>query len=555
MEMARSRSAAIVCGVLTVGSICGQQSAPLFRAGSKLVEVEVTVLDRKGNPVTGLTQEAFTVRDENKLQSIAFFHYDGATEPAPAPQPPAPSSSERHTGPLVFTNRVDSGSESPNVTALVLDALNTPPEQNMAVRAQVMRYLNALAPQVRMAIFYMGPQQMWILHDFTDDAAALRAQLAKAVLGMPPGTVTDLQQSMQEAQAFVDMFKGMPQERMIRASMERQLAAESAGNSAARRNRMEQSLGALEALGHHLAAMPGRKNLVWIGAGFSMASIDATGPANTLGGNFEDKIRETARRLAQDGVVLYIVESGGLPSGPFNGISEPAPSAGSFDKVRQAEEANNDPHAAMSLMASVTGGRYSFNTNDLTSGFQQAAADLRGSYRLGFYAPEAPDGQWRKLRVQVKQSGVTVHHREGYRTDTAAAQPVAWTEENWRSALTNPLGSSVIPLKASYRSAPAGERVLELTVGIEGIHFRREGDNLKADLQVAVGELMADGRALPAYTTSLNVSVPAAKWEETRTSGIPFRRQWTPSAEAAGMRVVVLDVVTGQYGSVEVRAR
>jgi hypothetical protein len=53
----------------------------------------------------------------------------------------------------------------------------------------------------------------------------------------------------------------------------------------------------------------------------------------------------------------------------------------------------------------------------------------------------------------------------------------------------------------------------------------------------------------------LNVSVPAAKWEETSTSGIPFRRQWTPSAEAIGMRVVVLDTSTGQYGSVDVRAR
>jgi VWFA-related protein len=419
-----------------------------------------------------------------------------------------------------------------------------------------MRYLNALAPQVRMAIFYMGPQRMSILHDFTDDAAELRAQLAKAILGIPLETVTDFQRSIQEAQAFVNMFAGTLQAGMIKASMQRELAAEMAGNSAARQGRMEQSLGALEAIGHHLAALPGRKNLVWIGAGFSMVSIDATGPANTLVGNYEDKIREAARRLAQDGVVLYIVDSRGMPSGPFDGKSEPVtPGPVSFGRLRQAEEANNDTHTAMSLMASVTGGRYLFNTNDMTSGFQQAAADLHGSYRLGFYAPEAPEGHWHKLRVQVKQSGVTVRHREGYRTGTAAAQPLAWTDESWRSALTNPLGSSVIPLKASYGTAPAGERVLELTVGVEGIHFRREGDNLKAGLQVAVGELTADGRALPAYTTRLDVSVPAAKWEETSTSGIPFRRQWTPSAEAVGMRVVVLDVATGQYGSVDVRAR
>jgi len=551
--MLHSGTTIAICGLLAAGVLCCQQPGPLFRAGSKLVEVEVTVLDKKGNPVTGLAPADFTLWDEGKPQSIAFFHFDGVAEP-PAAKAPSPSPAERHSGSLVFSNRAGPGSESPNVTALVLDGLNTPPEQSMVARSQAMRYLQALTPQTRMAIFYMGQQSLQILHDFTGDAAALRDQLAKAVVGIPTENVTDYARSIEEEQAFVNMFPG-PMQGLVKASMERQLEAESAANSAARRSRMERSLDTLETLGRHLAAIPGRKSLVWIGAGFSLVSVSAKGQAPySLNDDFESKIREVARRLAQDGVVLYIVDSRGLPGAPYGGGPEVG-HRGGFGSLQQAEGINNDPHAAMSLMASVTGGRYLFNTNDLLSGFQQAVVDVRGSYRLGFYAPEEQQGQWHKLKVQVKQSGVTVRHREGYRTDSAAAQPAAWTEESWRSAMTNPLGSSVIPLTVSYSAAPAGERVLDLAVGVEGIYFRREGEDFKADLEIAASELTADGQPLPAWTAKLPVSVPAAKWQEASQAGIPFRRQWTPAAAAARTRVVVLDVATGQYGSVDIQAR
>ena len=106
--------------------LIGQQSAPVFRAGSKLVEVEVTVLDKKGNPVTGLAQADFTLRDEGKPQSIAFFHFDG-TQPPAREDGAAPDAAYRD----IFSNRAESA-ESLNVTALLLDGINTPPDQNMA---------------------------------------------------------------------------------------------------------------------------------------------------------------------------------------------------------------------------------------------------------------------------------------------------------------------------------------------------------------------------------------------------------------------------------------
>ena len=251
-----------LCALVLALSLPAQQPSAVFRAGTRLVEVTVTVLDKKGNGVTGLDQNDFTVLDEGKPRPISFFRFDGApasSAPASAPQLPAG----------VFTNRPGlSAEETPrNIATLVLDSLNTPPQESIPARAQMMRYLQTLAPQTRVALYAMGAQ-LRVLHDFTDDAASLRARLQKATLGMPNATVTDFNQSVVEAEEFVNMFP--PEMQAIATEIARSnLEMEAMANAAARRYRMEQSLAAMETLGAHLASIPGRKSVVWIGGGFS----------------------------------------------------------------------------------------------------------------------------------------------------------------------------------------------------------------------------------------------------------------------------------------------
>lgn len=67
--------AACVLGVLGASP----QDQPVFRAGSELVRVFVTVSDRDGRLVTTLTQDDFEVRDQGKPQPIAVF--DNSPQP------------------------------------------------------------------------------------------------------------------------------------------------------------------------------------------------------------------------------------------------------------------------------------------------------------------------------------------------------------------------------------------------------------------------------------------------------------------------------------------
>jgi VWFA-related protein len=535
--------------MVAVGLLRSQEPAPTFRAGTRLVEISVTVLDRKGNPVTDLAAGDFQIQDNGKPRPVAFFRFEGAVESG-RPAPALPRG--------VFSNTAEaSGRASRNVTALVLDGLNTPPLYNARVRAQVMRYLKAMAPENRIGIFHMG-RGLRVLHDFTDDSASLREKIEKARLEIPLESVTDFADSITEAEQFVDMFAGDPEAQAATAEMMKsQLEMEMAANAAARRSRMERSLAAMETLGQHLAGIPGRKNLVWITGGFSMVAIlgeMGMGPRGDVQ-DFEDQVRAVSQRLAQRGVTLYIVDARGIETqrDMSASVRQPLPvrGRGRFEPQMDAEAINNDPFPAMSLMASITGGRYLYNTNDLAAGFKQALADLRGGYTVGFYAGDEADDKWHRLRVRVARAGLNVRHREGYLAEKEMGRRPAWTTDTWRAAAANPIGSSALQITVLCQPMAGGEYLLRIQTGAGALLFRDEGGGLKAELQIMIAGRAADGR----MWTNLNevsVKLPPERLEKLRESVAPVLRRWKPDAATTALRVIVRDKLTGQYGSVDV---
>ena len=69
------------------------QSGPVtFQASTQLVVEDVTVTDKGGNPIEGLTAKDFTITEDNVAQEIKFCEYQKMldTAPEPLPAPPAP---------------------------------------------------------------------------------------------------------------------------------------------------------------------------------------------------------------------------------------------------------------------------------------------------------------------------------------------------------------------------------------------------------------------------------------------------------------------------------
>lgn len=477
--------AALIWPSLCAAQPAAQQEVPKFRASTRLVEVSVVALDKNRQPVTDLKPEEFTLLEDGKPRPIAFFHFDGADEPKPAA---APEAANR------FSNRPEYLPGAPrNITALVVDALNTAPEDHARVRAEVYKYLRQVPPQTRIGIFLLG-YRMAILHDFTDDSDSLRERLKKAPMELPTGGMLDVTKRIDDAEQWIQLLQLDTQDpdalppRLL-DFLRQSIAAEMQANETVRQNRTYLTLAHLDALSRHLESIPGRRNIVWIGSGISALSIYGQGMGRGGGvSHYEAAIQEISRHIAQRGGALYIVDARGLNS---ETPDRPDASRGGaintrsriFEREQDNEVATADTKPAMFFMASITGGRVFNTTNDMASGLKQAAADIHGSYSLAFYAPEQPDGKWHNLKVRSSRSGVDLLHREGYIAEVPVEKTAAaWTDDQWRSAISNPLGSGAILLTAKVLpgNEPGALRI-EVQIEPKSVYFRRAGDLLLAD--------------------------------------------------------------------------
>jgi VWFA-related protein len=542
---------------LAVGLLGAQPQPPTFRAATRLVELAVTVVDKKGNAVPGLAPADFVVLDDGKPRPVAVFRFDGGQAPAET----GATFATPTLPPGAFTNRPALPDSAPrNVTALVLDHITMTPVQGVRARALMLRYLRALAPRAPTAVYLMA-DKVYVLHDFTDDPEALRARLERANLPTSTAWDMDYRRSIVDAEAFVKMFADdeAASGPMV-AFMREALRAEALADAAVRRDWMERSLAGIEALGRHMAGIAGRKSVVWIGGGVSWVSVTATTPKSSsqrpmpeLMENSEDQVRQVARRLAQQGIVLYIVDAHYLEATSDTTAqsrqSVPQRGRGNFGMLMDTQAVSSDTQAPMQAMASLTGGRY-FYPGDV-GGPAKVLGDLQGSYTLGFYTPESPDGKWHKLKVQVKRPGLNLRYREGYMAESRMPQAGTWTDEMWRAALSNPLGSSAIPLTAACKWSASGDLSVTVLAETGALQFVPEGEELKANLEVLVGDRTAEGlaRAVRSVVTS---TVPVAEWEARRQKPTRYDGTWQPTPDATVLRVIVHDVNSGRYGSLDV---
>jgi VWFA-related protein len=513
------RRLALLFAVLTSAqslSIHAQDTLPpTFRAGTTLIEFTIVVRDDQGNPVTDLTKEDISITEQGQPRAVEFFRFDGA--------PPQPSQLTLPAG--HYTNRFET---SPNaarhITAVLIDAMNMPTVKDTyvftqaTVRTQILTYLDGLPPNTRVGLFRLGREVIDVLRDFTDDVPSLRAQVAKIELVMP---------ELPAAAGFRDpnfgpAAGGSGSKEMAEgrgAAMAADAKATAAMNAATQTRRVDLTLPGLEALGNHLARFAGRKNIVWIGNGMPLY---LGGSRTNFTTNYEPRMRQTAERLATQGIAIYPVAS------------------------RLAGESVKD---SLNLFADTTGGRVTLTMNDPTEGLKTTALDQRAIYSVGFYAVAAPDNKWHPISVQVRRPNVTVTHRRGYLSEAPAVQPLEWEEEQWRTALANPLSSSIVRLDGQIAPAGTAARTLDfrMQIALDDLHFRESGGKQLAEIEIATAEKIASGdfsfRIERATLGRSNNDLGAVA---------PYVRQWTLRPETRTVRVIVRDRFTGRYGTLDI---
>ena len=151
---------------------------PVYKANARAVVVDVVVTDSQDKPVAGLRREDFKLAEDGRPEPIAYFeeHKDIVAAPVELPKMP----------PNVFTN-VPVAPEADALNVLLLDALDTPLQDQSYVRAQVVEFLKTMTPGTPLAVFTLTTK-LRLIQGFTGDPATLLASLQDRKNGVWPET-------------------------------------------------------------------------------------------------------------------------------------------------------------------------------------------------------------------------------------------------------------------------------------------------------------------------------------------------------------------------------
>jgi VWFA-related protein len=422
-----------------------------------VVNVEVFVTDKDGNPVPGLTAEDFRIFEDDEPVEISNFYAAHDDEPGTsAPAAEAPSGD-----PAAAPERGSEGAgaelppEDQRLTLVIFI-------DNQSLRSSSRnRVLDALRGSL---FFTLGPGDRVMLASYSGDALELRqgptsdpddlvAEIAELTRSAPRGAHSQLDRTA--------ILRELQQTDLDRDA--RQLSATQIGfgsdsdpgwegilsdirSYAARKHQeIKKTTGILGDFVDALSGLRGRKALVYVSDGLELRPGEALFLAwdrkqsaqpgrsglvdiETEARSYDatELVEELGRRANANRVTFYtILASGGLSHsltpaerGALIDTSASAADLGQvWDGRFEAIEASNF-RGSMQLLAAATGGVATLDTTAIGPALGRLRRDFESYYSLGYVSPNGDDGEDHEIEVRVADKSLRVRHREGYRSKT-----------------------------------------------------------------------------------------------------------------------------------------
>jgi VWFA-related protein len=383
------------------------EPAATIHVQSNLVVVDVIVTDSHQNPVRGLAQADFNLKEDSQPQTVKSFEEHTSDQVSKAETP-----AFLPHDPGSFTNEFTLPAIGP-LNLILLDHLNTPEADQSKTLEQVVEYLKTAPAGARFAILALTSDQMYMLQGFTTDHALLLSALT----------------GKKAAASFPVYFTGpMPGSPNGPSGMNPATAAK----LEARRQR---TLDSLNQLGRYLGQLPGRKNLLWFSSSFPIAILPNGEAPENLRPAYIEEFRETVNLLAHNQVTIYPIDSRGLTTEPvFTSANANSTGGGRANPLVPSQ---NDTfytntaarQEAMQEIADATGGQAFANTSSLKQAASKAVEGGSNYYTLA-YTPSSDKwkGQYRKIQIELARKGYNLAYRRGYyATDPNA--PLAQKDE------------------------------------------------------------------------------------------------------------------------------
>lgn len=422
-----------------------------LRSHAEAVALDVVVTDPKGHTVNALPRQDFNVSEDGKPQTVSYF-----TE-VRSHDSPVPVVERKEVAPNIFTNA--SPPPESDVTLILYDVLNTPSEGQQRAKLELLNFLENKPKDSRFALCVLS-ETLQMIQGFTPDETLL----IKAVKGQK-GSLrnTSLRsQDVQDQQTIGWLTRNAQSTTQTFGSRGQAMSnalVDSAGLIAqdeARRqgrdlnSRAWLTMDAFSQLARYLAAIPGRKSLIWISGSFPLGIFPGLELKNTdsTTTTYTEQVKQAVNLLAESHIAVYPVDVRGvtadslLSQGLNLGDSGP-PVASSLSSAANTEmrlkslenmtefsnnggslPGNGSPymqqmseHGIMDKIAADTGGRAFYNTNGIQQAMALALEQETNYYALSYTPTNRKyDGKFRKIKIALAPGDKKLHvvHRSGY---------------------------------------------------------------------------------------------------------------------------------------------
>ena len=540
--------------LLTIIGLSAQQPAPepsarqdsqqprmTFKVEVNYIEIDATVTDAQGNPVTNLTREDFQLTEDAKPQTLTVFSHVGL----PVQRVDPLLSRTTVVDPDVRTNRREFDGR---VFVLMLDDLHTSATRTVRLRtaaaAFIQRYMGA--NDVAAVVYSSGSNDR--AQEFTGSRPLLLSAVNRFIgqkLLSPAAAKAD--QAMLLERTGQTATGGDP-DAMERAYKDRQLLAR------------------LRTISEYLAGVQGRrKSIVLFSEGIETdyshgrtdvsTRVDPTQRA--AGADLLAELQSTIGAAGRANVSIYPIDPRGLVALESFDASLTTQRLDTMTEIFEETRRSQD---SLRTLAAETGGIAAVDRNDFNETFARIIRDNSNYYVLGYYSPNGKrDGKFRKVAVKVLRPGLTVRARTGYLVPKGdppkknVSTPQA--SEALRDAVSSPLPVAGLALTAAAVPFRSADKASVLVVAeIDGSKFAFTDRNGRPWTSLELVTLPIDGAGRPLEGTRDELSVTPR--QETRDAIIAkgvrmIRRLDLPSGRYQ-LRVGVREAGSGSAGSVPI---
>jgi len=522
----------------------------LIKISTSLIQVDVTVTDKKGNIVTDLKPEDFEVYENGKKQTITNFSFVAVDKPAENDRPQNAAKPDKTVIPIP---PVRLKSEQVRRTyALVVDDLGVSFASAFWVKEALKKFVNEQMKDGDLVAILRTGGGVGALQSFTSDKRQLLAAINKIKFNPQSRTGVNTFETIRPD------FNTLISPSGRSSSNNEDMDAEDFVKQLEEFRNENFAVGTLGALNYIIKGMrdlPGRKSVMLFSEGFRLTDA-RSGNLMTMN-RILPALRVLADLANRSSVLIYTIDPRGLQDPTFASVADDTEQLSLFHpRAREFVEKQQ----SLQSLAYETGAFPYINQNDINSGIQRALDDQDSYYLLGYQPDDETfdpkKTKFNKLEVKVTRPGLRVRHRSGFFGVTdEKIQTVAQTpRQKLGSALLSPFGASDVNLSLYpiyTNEAKNGDMIQALVyIDTKDLEFSVDGEKRKANFDIVAMTFGDNGAAISEVSKNYTIEVSDQVYRSMLEKGfvytlrVPIRK-----SGAYQFRVALRDTATNKIGA------